>query len=169
MKKTTPSIETNPEGPTRRDFCGHAWRVGSLAALTGSLGPILQGCGGGGSPNSPSGVSALPVVSGTVAGNSVTLTIDSTSPLAAVGGAALVQTSSGPLLVAHTAQDTFVALNGTCTHALCTITGLASPNYVCPCHGSQFSTNGQVVSGPAPRALREHQTQFTNSVLTIAL
>jgi len=108
------------------------------------------------------------VINGAVANGSVAITIDSASPLAAVGSAALVQTSSGFLLVAHTGQDAFIALNGMCTHQACTITGFGNGTYVCPCHGSQFSTSGQVTSGPASTNLRQHQTQFANNVLTIA-
>lgn len=167
MASEVKSEQTDPQGQTRREFCAHACQAVSLAAVAGVLGSVLQGCGGS-NPAAPSGVSALPVINATVVGGSVALTIDSASPLAAVGSAALVQTASGFLLVAHTAQDGFTALNGTCTHQACTITGFGSGAYVCPCHGSQFTTSGQVVGGPAPSALRQHQTEFANSVLTIA-
>jgi cytochrome b6-f complex iron-sulfur subunit len=153
------------EGQTRREFCAHACQAASLAAVAA----VLQACGGsGGNPSAPSGVQSLPVINATSANGSVTLTIDSASPLAAVGSAALIQLSNNFLLVAHTAQDSFVALNGTCTHQLCTITGFGGGTFVCPCHGSQFDTTGRVIAGPAPRALAQHQTQFTNGVLTIA-
>ena len=153
------------EGQTRREFCTHAV---TLTAFAGALGTILQGCGGSGNPAGPGSVQALPVINGAVANGSVAITIDSAFPLAAVGSAALVQTSSGFLLVAHTGQDAFIALNGMCTHQACTITGFGNGTYVCPCHGSQFSTSGQVTSGPASTNLRQHQTQFANNVLTIA-
>ena len=45
--------------------------------------------------------------------NQVSLTIDSASPLASVGSAALVQNSLGAFLVAHTGQDSFTALTAT--------------------------------------------------------
>jgi cytochrome b6-f complex iron-sulfur subunit len=156
------------EGQTRREFCTHACQAVSLTAFAGALGTILQGCGGSGNPAGPGSVQALPLINGTFANGSVTITIDAASPLAAVGSAALVQTGGGFLLVAHTGQDAFMALNGTCTHQTCTITGFGSGTYVCPCHGSQFSTSGQVVAGPAPSNLRQHQTQFANGVLTIS-
>ncbi|MFI5183652.1 MAG: ubiquinol-cytochrome c reductase iron-sulfur subunit [Vicinamibacteria bacterium] len=158
------------EVQTRREFCSHACQAVSLAAFAGALGTVLQGCSSGGSsPTGPSGVGALPLVNGTLTGNTVTVTVDAASPIAAVGGAALVQTIGGFLLVAQTAQGTFVALNGTCTHQACTITGFGSGTYVCPCHGSQFTTSGRVIAGPAPANLQQFQTQFANNVLTITV
>jgi cytochrome b6-f complex iron-sulfur subunit len=99
----------------------------------------------------------------------VVLTIDSNSPIATVGGAALVQTSVGSVLVARTSQDAFVALTATCTHEGCTVTGYENQVYTCPCHGSQYSTSGQVLRGPAPRALSQFATSFANGTLTITL
>ena len=40
-----------------------------------------------------------------------------------------------------------------CTHLGCVVTRDAS-GYVCPCHGSKFDGQGEVLAGPAPRALR---------------
>jgi len=109
------------------------------------------------------------VINGTVAGGAVTVAVDGASPLAAVGGAALVRSSGGDVLVARTAQDAFSALTAICTHEACTITGFRSPTYVCPCHGSQFSTAGAVLNGPATRSLRTFPTQFAGTTLTITL
>ena len=142
------------------------------AATAVALGSILQSCGGGGSPAGPGGGGTAPlltVVNGTVSGAGVTVTVDSASPLSPVGGAALVRSASGDMLVSQTAQGAFTALTAICTHENCTITGFRSPTYVCPCHGSQYTTGGQVVSGPATRSLRTFATQFVGTTLTIAL
>ena len=49
--------------------------------------------------------------------------------------------------------DRIVALDLTCTHLGCTVT--ATPEgFACPCHGSRFSSEGEVLKGPAPRALK---------------
>jgi Rieske Fe-S protein len=104
-----------------------------------------------------------------VNGRAVVVQIDSASPLAAVGSAAQVRSSGGAFLVARTAQDTFTALTSTCTHDTCTITGFESSSYVCPCHGSRFTTTGRVLNGPASSPLRAFATEFSNNVLTISL
>jgi Rieske Fe-S protein len=72
-------------------------------------------------------------------------------------------------LVARTAQNAFTALTAICTHEGCTVSGFENQTYVCPCHGSRYSTSGTVISGPAPSSLRSFQTQFNNNVLTITL
>jgi cytochrome b6-f complex iron-sulfur subunit len=148
---------------TRRTFCVQA--CGALSLTT--IGAMLSGCGG--SPTSPSSAPPLPTINASVANGVVSITIDSASPLANVGGAALVQTSSGMFLVARTGQSTFTALTAICTHEGCTVSGFENQTYVCPCHGSRYNTSGTVVNGPAPTALRSFPAQFNNNVLTITL
>jgi cytochrome b6-f complex iron-sulfur subunit len=154
---------SQPNDRSRRSFCVQACQAASCLAM----GSLLEACGGGGS--SPSNVPQLTTVSGNVSGSAIVVQIDSASPLAAVGGAAMVRSSGGAFLVARTAQDSFTALTSTCTHEACTITGFDSSNYVCPCHGSRFNTAGRVLNGPATSPLRSFATQFSNNVLTIAL
>ena len=164
------AVSASTEG-TRRVF---VVRVCQMAAGV-TLGTAMTGCGGGGggSPTSPSpipgGATPLPVLNATVAGSQATLAIAAGSPLATPGGAALVRTSGGDLLVARTAADTFSAVTATCTHEACQITGSAGSTFVCPCHGSRYSTSGVVLNGPATRALRQFATQFSGGVLTIQL
>ncbi|BCR06083.1 cytochrome b6 [Desulfuromonas versatilis] len=50
------------------------------------------------------------------------------------------------------------ALSLVCTHLGCTV-NVTPQNLVCPCHGSVFNRVGEVVSGPAPRALRRLATE----------
>ncbi|HOV73249.1 MAG TPA: ubiquinol-cytochrome c reductase iron-sulfur subunit [Candidatus Hydrogenedentes bacterium] len=45
------------------------------------------------------------------------------------------------------------ALSLVCTHLGC-IVAESPDGFKCPCHGSQFSHDGKVVGGPAPRPLR---------------
>jgi Rieske Fe-S protein len=145
--------------PTRREFCASACQFASLAAAAG-----LAACG---SPSSPSSTAPpLPSVSGTVSGRTVSVTIDGGSALAAVGSAAILQTSLGTFLVAHTGQDSFNVLTAICTHEQCTITGFSNNQFACPCHGSRYTTAGAVANGPATRALQQFASQFSNGILT---
>ncbi len=147
--------------PNRREFC-QALTILSAASL-------VDACSGSSTSGSGSDAPQLSTVSGTVSGSIVTVTIDAASPLNAVGGAALVNTSRGAILVARTSQAAFTALNATCTHEGCTVSGFQSGTYVCPCHGSEFSTSGAVVQGPATRALSSYPTSFASPTLTITI
>ncbi len=145
---------------SRREFC-----VNALAFVT--IGSLLESCGG--SPTSPSAtLSSLPTINATVANNAISINVDG-SALSSVGNAALVQTSNGNFLVARVAQDSFNAMTAICTHEACTVTRFSSGTFQCPCHGSEYNTNGTVTKGPASSALRRFNTQFANNVLTISL
>ena len=148
---------------SRREFCIHACEAVSVI----SLGSVLGSCGG--SPNSPSNVPSLSTITGSVSGGTVTVTVDGASPLASVGSAALLRVSAGAFLVSRTAQDTFVVLTAICTHEQCEVTGFQNQRYVCPCHGSEYTTSGSVTKGPAPLGLRQFTSRFANNVLTITL
>ena len=157
----------NPK-TSRREFCAHAISLVTVASL-------LEGCGSKGNPGAPGGggggggASSLSTINATTTGGAVSLTVDAGSPLASVGNAALVQAGNQSFLVARTGQSSFNVMTAVCTHEGCTITGFSSGRFVCPCHGSQFNTSGQVQEGPANRALRTFTAQFTNNVLTITL
>jgi len=148
---------------SRREFCVHACQAASFAAAGG----LWQACSG--NSTSPSNATPLPTINATAATGTLSLTIDAASPLNAVGGAALVQSSAGNVLVFRTAQDTFAAVTAVCTHEGCTVTGVSGSIYVCPCHGSEFSASGGVVKGPATLPLRTFTTRFSGNVLTITL
>jgi cytochrome b6-f complex iron-sulfur subunit len=49
-------------------------------------------------------------------------------------------------------QRGFYALAAICTHLGCT-PRLEGKQFVCPCHGSRFRLDGEVLAGPAKRAL----------------
>lgn len=61
-------------------------------------------------------------------------------------------------------------LNAVCTHLGCVVPWNGNENkFVCPCHGSQYNSEGKVVRGPAPLSLAlvhanevEGKVVFTN-------
>jgi Rieske Fe-S protein len=152
---------------SRRQFCAGACQAASCAAL----GTLIAACGGG-SPTSPSGpgggTSMLGRLTGEFTGSVVRVTAAG-SALAAVGGAALVESPAGVFLTSRTNETTFSAIDAVCTHEGCTITGADGDIYVCPCHGSRYNRSGRVLGGPAVASLRQYATTFTDGVVTIAL
>ncbi len=67
------------------------------------------------------------------------------------GGGALIF-GQKKIAVIRKNQDIY-ALNLTCTHLGCTVNA-TSKGFICPCHGSVFTTVGDVVKGPADRPLK---------------
>ncbi len=49
-----------------------------------------------------------------------------------------------------------------CTHLGCKINKSSGTELVCSCHGSKFSDNGQVISGPALKNLKKISFQLDN-------
>jgi Rieske Fe-S protein len=135
------------------------------AVSAAAIGTVLQACGT--SPTSPSGGNLLPIVNAIVTGGAVAVALDGGSPLATVGASALVRAPGNEILVTRTSAATAIAVTAICTHESCTITGMADQRFVCPCHGSRYTTEGTVVNGPATRSLRSFATQLVGTTLTI--
>ncbi|HZV11599.1 MAG TPA: Rieske 2Fe-2S domain-containing protein [Candidatus Kapabacteria bacterium] len=58
------------------------------------------------------------------------------------------------LFIVHTKEGAFYTLSATCTHLGCIVNWKAEEGIVaCPCHGSKFDRQGNVVHGPAPKPL----------------
>jgi len=149
----------------RRGFCVNACQIASLIAV----GSLLEGCGGG-SPTWPSDSQPqLTTLTGVAGNNAITVNVPASSALAAVGGAAFVNSPNGAFLVAQVSQGTINAMTAVCTHEGCTINEFGNSVFQCECHGSQFSTSGAVVRGPATQPLRRFNTTFAANVLTISL
>lgn len=63
----------------------------------------------------------------------------------------------------------FAALSPICTHRGCTVEVQGS-RIVCPCHGSTYDREGQVLQGPAERALTRYPaTVDRDGILTVDL
>lgn len=73
----------------------------------------------------------------------------------------------GAVLVVRTSSTNLSAVNPTCTHAGCTVNWAAkSQKFVCPCHASEFGTDGKVLKGPASKPLKTYKAKIEgNSVL----
>lgn len=54
------------------------------------------------------------------------------------------------------------ALSLVCTHLGCTV-NINADGIICPCHGSRFDLKGQVLSGPAPRALERLNLRYPDA------
>jgi cytochrome b6-f complex iron-sulfur subunit len=70
-----------------------------------------------------------------------------------VGQAVSATVAGKPAIIARPTSDTAAAFSAICTHMGCTVAP-AGTELHCPCHGSKYNaTTGEVIQGPAPRAL----------------
>jgi menaquinol-cytochrome c reductase iron-sulfur subunit len=70
--------------------------------------------------------------------------------------------------VVRTEDHNVVAYKPACTHLACAYHWENQANkFVCPCHGSEFSIEGKVLAGPAPRPLDRFLTKVEGSKVMI--
>jgi len=61
-------------------------------------------------------------------------------------------------------EDGVVALYKVCTHLGCLYNwNNQEGKFICPCHGSQFTAEGQYIQGPAPRSLDKFAVSAVDS------
>ncbi|HVX52246.1 MAG TPA: ubiquinol-cytochrome c reductase iron-sulfur subunit [Chitinophagaceae bacterium] len=67
------------------------------------------------------------------------------------------------------AASSFIALSLVCTHQGCTVNFDNANNvFNCPCHGSKYDGSGNVVNGPATKALSKLSITVTGSELVVS-
>lgn len=147
----------------RRDF------IGDWAALMAAT--ALTACGGGGDaggttgPGGGGGPPPAPTPGVTVSGSTITVDLTIQSGLTNANGFLLI--AEAKTFVVHLGNNDFRAFTSVCTHEQCDVNSYASGRIRCPCHGSQYDTNGQVVVGPAPLPLRRFAASRNGNTLTI--
>ena len=152
-------MSTSPE-INRKDFL-QLFGMGAAALVASAC---LGGCGS--KSNDPSGGGpGVPGVTG------VDFTIDlsagSSAPLndAAKG---YIYNATGDVIVAKTAAGGYVALQAPCPHEGTTVYFTQSQNqFVCPNHFAMFRTDGSLISGPAPRGLKQFTVVQTGTSLRV--
>lgn len=71
-----------------------------------------------------------------------------------------------PIYVLSRANGEYRALSPICTHRGCTVE-VQNDRLVCPCHGSTYDRDGQVLKGPAQRALTRYPTRVAGDEIVI--
>ncbi|MBU8895596.1 Rieske 2Fe-2S domain-containing protein [Corallococcus sp. M34] len=127
--------------------CGREWRDAAVLEVPGGA------CGASTEPGTPEPGTPEP---GTPEEGWVEVPLAEYPALREVGGQAGVHVPQALLdvVVVRTPPDCVSAVWRTCTHGACLVAWDAeSAALECPCHGSRFGLDGQVLRGPATRPL----------------
>ena len=130
-----------------------------LGSLTGPVVAACAVCMGACSKSAEGGSS------GAVSAN---FTVDLATSLLTVGSS-LVQ--SGVIIVrlaSGNVSSSFTAVQVACTHEGTSINyNATSGQFVCPNHGSTFTTSGAVTLGPASTSLKKYSLTINGTVMTV--
>lgn len=136
-----------------------------VALQTLSVGAIgcMAGCGGDGLEG------GVPLGKAAMCGNNLCVNLAENPDLANVGAVLFFNQAAGRKIFVMRASATELrATSGICTHQQCTIEW-DGERFECPCHGSQFSSTGMVLRGPAGAPLRTFDTNLSGDQLTVML
>lgn len=142
MAATAPAQKV---GINRREFLNFAW-LASLGFLTVNLAGVTY-------------LFSMPRFKEGEFGG--VFTVGSTADLPPVGSSPL-NIPKVKLWLANTEQGV-TALYKVCTHLGCLYNWNEQEfRFICPCHGSQFQSDGKYLAGPAPRDLDRFVVQLVN-------
>lgn len=136
-----------------------------VSGAAGAAALVIAGCGGssgGGGTGSAAGSTA---VSASAPSGKPIVALDKVP----VGGAVSAKDPNGkPIIVAQPQTGAAVAFSAICTHMGCTVAP-SGDKLNCPCHGSVYqAATGEVVQGPAPRALDKVSVKVVNGEVVTA-
>lgn len=153
-------METEKEGlpqksiMDRRDFLQK-----TIYLLGGAVGTawLLEACG----KSNPAPASTAPTVN-------FTIDISKSPYTALVNNGGYVYANNSEIIIARDNTGKLVALYDICTHAGCTIGFNGTNQFPCPCHGSIFDENGNVVQGPASTGVKKYTCTLVGTQLTVS-
>jgi Rieske Fe-S protein len=111
----------------------------------------------------------------TSSNNVYTLNFTDYPQLANAGGSvhATVNAASGSknIYITRVSSNSASTVSTVCTHQGCTLNAYdpSSQQYFCACHGSIFSSNGNVVAGPATTPLPSYVSTITASAIEVTI
>lgn len=138
---------------TRREFIKTIG--GALAVTTASK--LLTGCAAG-----------LAIYRGELQDEAIIIPKAEALALAAPNGLMMVSAKNLPvaIVVRRLADHSLTAVSTVCTHAGCEVRVLPDA-FQCPCHGSEYDVTGEVMEGPAAKALQKFAITENQDMITI--
>lgn len=142
-------------GVSRRDALIGAAKAALGVTVVGIAIPVLEACGD------------------SLVGNRPTKNVFDVGGLTQ-DGQALVTMDYGPdgapVLIVRESVDSYYALSMLCTHAACFVDAPSQQGIMmCPCHGSEFNMQGQVLRGPALSPLHRYDLVYDPNTQQVTL
>lgn len=128
------------------------------AGIAVCAGCALESCSSSSDPSVPAAPTGVDFTLDLTAGANAALLVDNG-----------VVYKNGIIIVCLSASTpTYTAVSQACTHQGTTIAFQASAgNFLCPNHGSRFSTTGGVINGPAVASLKKYNTTVSGTNLRV--
>jgi cytochrome b6-f complex iron-sulfur subunit len=169
------SLEPPHLAPEAREPGGAARREVLCTLLRGTCALAALGCGAEWPravvlPAPPPATCPDTGVPGTPEEGWVEVPLEDHPSLREPGGSSHVRVPSALLdvVVVHAADGCYRAVWRTCTHGACEVDWEPTGGFVeCPCHGSRFGLEGEVLRGPASQPLTAFRTLRVGDTLFI--
>jgi Rieske Fe-S protein len=101
-------------------------------------------------------------------GKKLSIDLDQVPKLKEIGGQITIKLMHEDLLLIRDSEKTVRIFNAHCTHKGCIVKYSERNGRIeCPCHGSQYDLNGNVLQGPAPRPLTSHSGAIEGSQIIL--
>ena len=85
-----------------------------------------------------------------------------------VGSAHFFDFQGRPAVLLQPSAGSFLALSAVCTHLGCIVKWVDDKGeFLCPCHGGRFSTEGTVLGGPPPKPLETYTVTIDATDLVV--
>lgn len=96
--------------------------------------------------------------------------MDKLDKLKDIGSSMTLKIKDRMVLFIRDGEDSVLGFDPTCTHQQCTVEHKAGSDKIeCPCHGSIFDLEGNVLKGPAETPLHRFETSLEDERVVIDL
>jgi Rieske Fe-S protein len=96
--------------------------------------------------------------------------LDKAEKLKTVGGSVTLKVKDTNILFIRDSETSIRALDPVCTHLGCVVGYNAKEKRIdCPCHGSRYDLDGNVLHGPAPKPLKKYEASLSGDRILIEM
>ncbi|MCH7754059.1 Rieske (2Fe-2S) protein [candidate division KSB1 bacterium] len=91
--------------------------------------------------------------------------------LATVGGSIALESNildEAEIYVVRESESSVRAFSRECAHNGYTLPAFSGGTVICGCHGSGYDASGNVLNGPATRALKQYKATISGNVITVS-